>query len=247
MSPQDSQLLQDFLDQLIQARGLPKDPEAEAMIQKAVAYQPDAAYLLVQRALLQQQALDNAKAEIASLQQQLQARGGGSGGGFLDPHSWGNSAVSGHKPGRPALSVPASIQLPTELSAAVPAWLCPGTVRPVRQFLPRRRHGRRHGRRAGQYRIHRGGCGCRRLPVPGLGNLLGNHDGNGFLGSNEGFNSLANGVEDGGSHASLADNASDSSSSLLGGDAGGGGMADDLGLGDIGGDFDGGSDDSSFG
>ena len=89
MSPQDSQLLQDFLNQLIQARGLPKDPEADAMIQKAVAYQPDAAYLLVQRALLMEQALDAARSRIAMLESQLdnQQR---SGGAFLDPHSWGN-------------------------------------------------------------------------------------------------------------------------------------------------------------
>ena len=52
MSPQDSQMLHDFLSQLIQARGIQKDPEADALIQRAVAQQPDAAYLLVQSALL---------------------------------------------------------------------------------------------------------------------------------------------------------------------------------------------------
>ena len=45
MSPQDSQMLHDFLSQLIQARGVQKDPEADAVIQRAVAQQPDAAYV----------------------------------------------------------------------------------------------------------------------------------------------------------------------------------------------------------
>ncbi|WP_075794809.1 DUF2076 domain-containing protein [Massilia putida] len=94
MSPQDSQMLHDFLSQLIQARGIQKDPEADALIQRAVAQQPDAAYLLVQRALLLEQALNNAKDRIAGLESQLQqARSGQQGGDgkFLDANSWGNS------------------------------------------------------------------------------------------------------------------------------------------------------------
>lgn len=94
MSPQDSQMLNDFLSQLIQARGIQKDPEADALIQRAVAQQPDAAYLLVQRALLLEQALNSAKDRIAGLESQLQqARSGqqGDGGKFLDANSWGNS------------------------------------------------------------------------------------------------------------------------------------------------------------
>ena len=42
MTLQESQLLQDCLDQLAQIRGVRKDPEAQAMIQKALAQQPDA-------------------------------------------------------------------------------------------------------------------------------------------------------------------------------------------------------------
>lgn len=94
MSPQDSQTLNDFLTQLIQARGIQKDPEADAQIQRAVAQQPDAAYLLVQRALLLEQGLNNARSQIATLQDQLRNQQGG-GGKFLDANIWGNS-------GRPA-------------------------------------------------------------------------------------------------------------------------------------------------
>jgi hypothetical protein len=89
MSPSDSQKLHDFLGQLVQARGIQKDPEADALIQRAVAQQPDAAYLLVQRALLMEQALDAAKFRIAMLESQLDSQQR-SGGGFLDPNTWGN-------------------------------------------------------------------------------------------------------------------------------------------------------------
>jgi len=88
MNPSDEKTLQDFLGQLVQARGVAKDPEADALIQRAVAQQPDAAYLLVQRALLVEQALGNAKARIA----ELESQGGKGGGGFLDANQWGNSA-----------------------------------------------------------------------------------------------------------------------------------------------------------
>ena len=90
MNPSDEKTLQDFLGQLVQARGVTKDPQADALIQRAVAEQPDAAYLLVQRALLVEQALGNAKARIAELERQT-TKGSG---GFLDATTWGNSAQS---------------------------------------------------------------------------------------------------------------------------------------------------------
>jgi hypothetical protein len=77
MTLQESQLLQDFLDQLAHVRGVHKDPEAQAMIQKALAQQRDAPYLLVQRAVLLEQALSQAKAQIAQLQGQSASFSGG--------------------------------------------------------------------------------------------------------------------------------------------------------------------------
>ena len=78
MTLQESQLLQDFLDQLAQIRGVRKEPEAQAMIQKALAQQPDAPYFLVQRAMLLEQALNQAKGQIAQLQGQSASFSGGS-------------------------------------------------------------------------------------------------------------------------------------------------------------------------
>jgi uncharacterized protein len=86
MTPQERSLLESFLTQLVQVRGVNKDPEAERLIGRAVEQQPDATYLVVQRALLLDQALGQAKARIAELEE------AGHGQGFLDPNAsaWGN-------------------------------------------------------------------------------------------------------------------------------------------------------------
>jgi uncharacterized protein len=68
MNPQESALLENFLDKLVQAHATRKIPQADAMIRRAVNRQPDAAYLLVQRSLILEQALEQAKARIAALE-----------------------------------------------------------------------------------------------------------------------------------------------------------------------------------
>lgn len=108
MNPSDEKTLQDFLGQLVQARGVTKDPQADALIQRAVAEQPDAAYLLVQRALLVEQALGNAKARIAELERQT-TKGSG---GFLDANTWGNSAQSNSSSPAPVQSAAQGVATP---------------------------------------------------------------------------------------------------------------------------------------
>jgi len=181
MSPQDTQLLENFLNQLIEARGLPKDPEADAMIQKAVAYQPDAAYLLVQRALLQQQALDNAKAEIANLQRQLQG-GQQSASRFLDPNAWGNSA--GQRQPVQTYDTQQAYQQPS-LASRASNFLRGGTGIGMSGAL-------------GSIASTAAGVAAGAFLFQGLGNLLGHHnqDGNGFLGNNDAFSSLTSPIED---------------------------------------------------
>jgi uncharacterized protein len=68
MNKQELEVLHNFLDQLVRVRVVQKIPEADAIIGHAVIQQPDAAYLLVQRALLLEQALTQAKARIAELE-----------------------------------------------------------------------------------------------------------------------------------------------------------------------------------
>ena len=68
MNPRESTVLETFLEQLIDARAVQKDSQAATMIERAVAQQPDAAYLLVQRVLLLQEALERARVRIAHLE-----------------------------------------------------------------------------------------------------------------------------------------------------------------------------------
>lgn len=71
MNPSEVEPLTRFLKQLRDARVTGRDPDADRMISETVQANPDAAYLLVQRAMLVEQALNNAKAQIALLQQRL--------------------------------------------------------------------------------------------------------------------------------------------------------------------------------
>ncbi len=95
MTPQESQLLQGFLTQLVEAGGLPKDRDADELIQRAARAQPDALYLLVQRALIQQQALEAAQRRIDVLESGAAAKRSQAASSFLSNDGWGRSAASG--------------------------------------------------------------------------------------------------------------------------------------------------------
>jgi len=99
MNPQERDQLTQFLKQLSDARLVEKNAEAEALIRETVAKQPDAAYLLIQRAMLVEQALNSAKVQIAQLQTQVQSAQAGrssGGGGFLGGgNPWAQSLESG--------------------------------------------------------------------------------------------------------------------------------------------------------
>ena len=70
MTPDERNLLQQFLSDLDATRGAAKDPDADAMIGGALRANPDAAYLLVQHAILADQALQAAQQRIEALEQQ---------------------------------------------------------------------------------------------------------------------------------------------------------------------------------
>ena len=90
MTPQERQLLQDLLMQLTEAKGIAKDPEADALINSVTTRQPDALYLLVQHSLLQAQALNTAQAQITRLQNESQGNKSVTGNSFLDSGgAWG--------------------------------------------------------------------------------------------------------------------------------------------------------------
>src|SRR6185312_3261225 len=69
MTPDDRNILQAFLPDLATTPAPARDPEADAMIQSAMQQNPSAAYLLVQHAILADQALHAAQAQLAARQQ----------------------------------------------------------------------------------------------------------------------------------------------------------------------------------
>jgi len=222
MNPSDTHKLQDFLHQLMQARGVAKDPQADALIQQALSQQPDAGYLLVQRALLVEQALGNAKARIA----ELESQGGGGAGGFLDPNAWGNSASA-----RPSHPVPGTeggrYQPGAPAQQAAPAAPSQGG------FM---RSGA--GSMLGTVAATAAGVAAGSFLFNGIGNLLGNNDGHaasnhllagdgagGAAAADQSGNALADqagiGAIDepgGGLDESVADNIDDSPSGFFDGD-----------------------------
>jgi uncharacterized protein len=62
MNSQERALLENFLNHLVQVSGIKKVPQADAKIGSAFKRQSDAAYLLVQRCLILDRALEQAKA-----------------------------------------------------------------------------------------------------------------------------------------------------------------------------------------
>jgi len=105
MTPDERNLLSNFLRDLDQARGGPKDAEAEAMIAQTLSRNPDAAYLLVQHTIMSDQALLAAQKRIAELESQ--GRGAAPASSFLGggPWSQGGQAPPSQTPA-PMTSVP---------------------------------------------------------------------------------------------------------------------------------------------
>ena len=70
VTPQEEQLLNTLIDRLNQTPLQEKDPDAESLLNERLAGNPDALYMLAQTVLVQNIALDQAKAQISQLQQQ---------------------------------------------------------------------------------------------------------------------------------------------------------------------------------
>ncbi len=192
MTPQESQALRDFLAQLTQVQGVQKDAQAASMIAAAFAQQPDAGYLLVQRSMLQDQAVANARNQIAQLQAQLQAEresargaaGTSTGGGFLDPaNAWGNSAA---ETGRGATAFGARGPQPQRYeSAAAPQYLPPQ----AQQYAPAPQRpglfGGGGGGFLGTMAATAAGVAGGAFLFQGIENMMGHHGGaSGLMGQN---------------------------------------------------------------
>ncbi|MCG2578134.1 DUF2076 family protein [Dechloromonas sp. XY25] len=116
MNTQEREQLTTFLSGLTAAQASHKDSEAEALIRQAVERQPDAAYLLVQKAFLLEQAVGNSQRRIEQLQGELETlRSAQPRPAFADTGSWGNSS-----PRMPAMT-PAVPAAPVQPVIA-PSW-----------------------------------------------------------------------------------------------------------------------------
>ena len=78
MQQQEHDLIADLFSRLQQYENQQRDAEAERLIASYVARQPASPYLLVQTALVQEEALKQARARIAELESRTQASGQGS-------------------------------------------------------------------------------------------------------------------------------------------------------------------------
>jgi uncharacterized protein len=69
LTPQEEQLLNSLVERVNNTQLEEKDPDAAALINKSLGPNPDALYILTQTVLVQNIALEQAKAQIAQLQQ----------------------------------------------------------------------------------------------------------------------------------------------------------------------------------
>jgi len=100
MTLEERDQLQNFLRQLLLSRSNPKDVAAETLIKQACSQQSDALYLLVQRAMASELALQVAVAKNAELQAKLDQVGAAS-------HTTSSqSEALNHSPTQPAVAAP---------------------------------------------------------------------------------------------------------------------------------------------
>ncbi len=107
MTPEERQLISGLFERMRSYGAPDKDREAEALIAQSVRANPDAAYMLVQSVLVQEQALEASNNRVQDLEDQLRAMEGGGeqrgarSGGFL-----GGAWNSGRRDEEPRSSVP---------------------------------------------------------------------------------------------------------------------------------------------
>src|SRR5260370_1963419 len=102
MPPQESELVDELFNRLVQLETAQRDPEAERLIADGLRRAPNAAYALVQTVLLQDEALKRANARIEELES-AGVPGQNQTGGFLDTM---RDAMFGQNQNQPHGSVP---------------------------------------------------------------------------------------------------------------------------------------------
>jgi hypothetical protein len=72
LTPQEEELLNSLAERVNQTQLQEKDPDAEMLLKRSLGSNPDSIYILAQTVLVQNIALEQAKAQVAQLQQQAQ-------------------------------------------------------------------------------------------------------------------------------------------------------------------------------
>jgi hypothetical protein len=196
MNPQEQQMLDDFLSRLAAVHGVAKDAQVDGLIRQRLAAQPDAQYLLVQRALLLERALENAHQQIEQLQTQLadatpRDPGGAS---FL---RGGLEPGFGRAPSAPGLvSQPQPQQLQPQFQSQTPSqptgwrerWFggVPATAQSAPTPTPTPAPASNGSSFLGTAAASAAGVAGGMFLFNGLGNLLGSHHGSSFFGGGNG-------------------------------------------------------------
>lgn len=101
MQQQERDLIADLFGRLQPYENQPRDAEAERLIASYVARQPASPYLLVQTALVQDEALKQARARIAELESKASGQASGQGsflGNAPRPGPWGSAPAQAPVP-----------------------------------------------------------------------------------------------------------------------------------------------------
>src|SRR6267378_7737897 len=72
MTPQEQEMIGDLIDRVQKTQLTEKDPDAEKMLRDGLGKNPDALYILAQTVLVQKYALEQAQAQLAQANAQIE-------------------------------------------------------------------------------------------------------------------------------------------------------------------------------
>lgn len=114
MTPQESSMLEDLVRKVEATQLAEKDPEAEQLLQQGLSRDPDAIYKLAQTVLVQNLALNQARAQIQQMQQSQQQAQPARATSFL-------GGLLGHRDPAPPAPQPQDRQVPHQQAPAAQA------------------------------------------------------------------------------------------------------------------------------
>jgi hypothetical protein len=179
MNLQEREQLNLFLQQLMQVQASQKDAEADVLIREACARQPDAGYLLVQRAMQLEHTLQSVTAQRSQLQAELDKTRSDTQSRFLnDANAWGAAAVASTATSAPvAVALGSATQPPAQGPVPVPAPVAPAASSWGSGIL-------------GNVATTAAGVVAGSFLFQGIGNLMGHHNQSGVGGLNTGANAV---------------------------------------------------------